>query len=109
LLKFKTEVEGPFVWVGTGVSIWVEDDCILLQVHSGGRTGRLIPLESIVRLMEGMAGQDVYCSEGCELERVGKKGGEGCGMECEAEFKPRGTADQFRLITSGVMKSVSKK
>jgi len=30
-------------------------------------------------------------------------------MECEAESKPRGTANLFRRIPSGVMKSVGKK
>ena len=48
-------------------------------------------------------------AEGCGLERVGNKGGDDCGMECEAEAKPRGTAILFRRIPSGVTKSVGKK
>jgi hypothetical protein len=36
---------------------------------------------------------------------MGNKGGEACGMACEAESKPRGTADLFRHIPSGVVKS----
>jgi hypothetical protein len=59
--------------------------------------------------MEGVAGQEGYCSEGCGLERIGNKGGEDCGMECEAESKPRGTANMFIRIPSGVVKSVGKK
>ena len=50
-------------------------------------------------LFQGLTG------EGCRLERVGNKGGEGCGMECEAESKARGTANLFRRIPSGVWKS----
>ena len=61
----------------------------------GGRTGRLLFL--------GLT------AEGCGLERVGNKGGDDCGMECEAEAKPRGTAILFRRIPSGVTKSVGKK
>ena len=39
------------------------------------------PLESVLRLMEGVAGQEGYCyedltAEGCGLERVGNNGGE---------------------------------
>ena len=37
------------------------------------------------------------------------KGADDCGMECEAEAKPRGTAILFRRIPSGVTKSVGKK
>jgi hypothetical protein len=40
---------------------------------------------------------------------MGNKGGEACGMACEAESKPRGTADLFRHIPSGLVKSVGKK
>jgi hypothetical protein len=39
--------------------------------------------------------------------QVGNKGGEDRGIECEAESKPYGTANLFRHIPSGVMKSVS--
>jgi len=67
------------------------------------------PLESILSVMEGVAGQEGYCSESCGLERVGNKGGEDCGMECEAESKPHDTANLFRSIPSGVVKSVRKK
>jgi len=35
--------------------------------------------------------------------------GKGCGMECEAKSKPRGTANLFRRIHLGDMKSVGKK
>ena len=42
-------------------------------------------------------------------KQVGNKGGEDCGMECEAESKPHGTANLFRRIPSGVMKFVGKK
>ena len=59
--------------------------------------------------MVEVARQEGYCSEGSLMERVGNKGGEGCGMECEAESKTRGTANLFRRIPSGVMKSVGKK
>jgi len=45
----------------------------------------------------------------CSMERVGNKGREDCGMECEAQSKPRGTANLFRRIPPGVTKSVSKK
>jgi hypothetical protein len=45
----------------------------------------------------------------CGLERVGNKGGEDCGLECEAESKPHGTANLFRRIPPGVTKSVGKK
>ena len=45
----------------------------------------------------------------CVLETVGNKGGEHCGMECETESKPRGTANLFRRIPPGVTKSVGKK
>ena len=48
-------------------------------------------------------------SEGCGLERVGNKGGEGRGLEGEAESKPHGTANLFRHIPSGVVKSVGRK
>jgi hypothetical protein len=67
------------------------------------------PLESILSVMEGVTGQEVYCSEGCGLERVHNKGREDCGMECEAESKPHGTANLFRHIPSGVMTFVNKK
>ena len=43
------------------------------------------------------------------LERVGNKGGEDCGMECAAEPKLSATANLFRRIPLGVMKSVGKK
>jgi len=64
--------------------------------------------------MEGVARQEGYRSEDLLLRIVVwkglvTKGGEGCGMECEAESKPRGTANLFRRIPSGVMKSVGKK
>jgi hypothetical protein len=59
--------------------------------------------------MEEVAGQKVYYSEGCGLERVGNKGGEDCGIEFEAESKPHDTVNLFRRIPSGVVKSVSKK
>ena len=36
-------------------------------------------------------------------------GGKACGMECDAESKPHGTAKMIRRIPSGVIKSVSKK
>jgi hypothetical protein len=66
-------------------------------------------LESILSVMEGVAGQEGYCSECCGLERVRNKGREDYGMECEAKSKPHGTANLFRHISSGVMKSVRKK
>jgi len=37
------------------------------------------------------------------------KDGEDCRMECEAESKPHGTANLFRRIPPGVVKSVGKK
>jgi hypothetical protein len=43
------------------------------------------------------------------MERVSNKGGEGCGTAYEAESKPHDTANLFRRISSGVMKSVGKK
>ena len=60
----------------------------------GGKTGRL-PFWGLT-------------AEDCGLERVGNRGGEGCGMECVAESKPRGTANVFRRIPSGFLKSVGK-
>jgi len=42
-------------------------------------------------------------------KQVGNKGREDCGMECEAESKPHGTANVFRCILPGVMKFVGKK
>jgi hypothetical protein len=59
-----------------------------------------------------MTGRLLFCglmSEGCGMERVSNKGGEGCGETYEAESKPHGTANLFRRIPSGVMKSVGKK
>jgi len=56
------------------------------------------PLESILSVIEGVAGQEGYCSEGCGLERVGNKGREECGTECEAKSKLHGTANLFRCI-----------
>jgi len=44
----------------------------------------------------------------CCMERVGNKGGDDCGMECQAESKTCGTATLFRHIPPGVTKSVSK-
>jgi len=61
----------------------------------GGETGRLV--------FWGLT------AEGCVLERVGNKGGEDCGMECAAEPKLSATANLFRRIPLGVMKSVGKK
>jgi hypothetical protein len=43
------------------------------------------------------------------LERVGNKGGDDCGMQCEDESKPCETAILFRHNLSGVVKSVGKK
>ena len=57
-------------------------------------------LESILSVMEGVEGQEGYCSEGCGLEKVDNKCGEDCGMECEAESKPHGNANLFSLIHS---------
>jgi len=42
-------------------------------------------------------------------KQVGNKGGKDCGMECEAESTPHGTANVFRHIPSDVMKFVDKK
>ena len=39
----------------------------------------------------------------------GNKVGEDCGVECVAESKPHGTANLFRCIPSGVVKSAGKK
>ena len=50
----------------------------------GGRTGKLLFFGLI--------------TEGCGLEMVGNKGRVDCGMECEAESKPHGTANLFRHI-----------
>jgi len=43
------------------------------------------------------------------MERVGNKGGDDCGMECQAESKPSDTAILFRRTPSGVIKYVGKK
>jgi hypothetical protein len=43
------------------------------------------------------------------MERVSTKGGEGCGTAYKAEAKPHGSANLFRCIPSGVIKSVGKK
>ena len=66
----------------------------MLHVRRGGKTGRFLFLGPT--------------SEGCGVERVGNKGGEGCGLEGEAESKPHGTANLIRHTPSGVVKCVGK-
>jgi hypothetical protein len=82
------------MWVGRGVSIWVDNGGNLLQVLRGAR---------------------MLFSSGINSEgngRGGKAGmlldGEACGMECEAGYQTGGKARLIRHIPSGVMKSVSK-
>ena len=85
------EVDGTSMWVGRGVSVWVDDRGNLLQILRSGKTWRLI-------------------SSGVKSEGNGSLlGGEACGMECEAKSKPHGTANLITHIPSGVMNSVSKK
>jgi hypothetical protein len=85
----------------------------MAQVLSTGRTCRLFSsgVSSEVNGRGGRTGRLLFwglTAEGCGLERVGNQGGEDCGMECEAESKPSGTANLFRHIPSGVVKSVGK-
>ena len=85
------EVSGLSMWVGRGVSIWVEDHRgNLLYILRGGKPWRLFSSEVNSEGCEGggRTGRLLFSgliSEGCGLERVGNVDGEGCEMECEAK------------------------
>ena len=66
----------------------------MLEVLRGSKTGRFLFLGLI--------------SEGCGLERVGNKDGEGHGLEGDAESKPHGTDNRLRCIPSGVVNCVRR-
>ena len=71
MVQIGEEVNGPSMWVGRGVSIQAEDEGNLLWVLRGRRTEGCFSLESIRRLMEGVAGQESYLSEDLLLRVVG--------------------------------------
>jgi hypothetical protein len=70
-----------------------------------------IPILALFRTLQTVEAieQFVNVLDKHSRRQIGNKGREDCGMECEAESKPHGTANLFRRIPSGVMKSVSKK
>ena len=57
------EVEGLSMWIGRGVSLWVEDRCNLLEVLRGGRPWRLFSSGVNSEGNGGGGRQEVYCSQ----------------------------------------------
>jgi hypothetical protein len=72
---------------------WGQETCYRFSGVAGHEC--YSPQELILRVMEGVAGQEGDCSEDWLLSVVGRKGREDCGLECEASSKPHGTANVF--------------